>query len=399
MNVNEIIYFELKKDIKQGDWVPILKTGYVPSKEKEFTDEDLQNILKAFADKTMGENIETPIVLTHLGNEAVGWIKDLKLENGYIYAKIEWNEEGKKIIEKKSYRYLSPEIIHNVEGQNKNVYPSVLFRVALTNTPALDLPPLDREVNDFLIPYGSYTYFSYTEEEKAKLVKEQEKRVKKYGIQPKSGGQYVPPKEYAEAGATSPEDYADPVNYKYPINTAEFARAALNYFSKPANHNIYSPEERDIIWERIVRACVKFDISVAYNQSYHKNLPENLKKKMEGYKEEESVMEDKIVELENQLKAANEKIAVLEKEKEDRVWAEKVKFLLDNGYILPAMEKDILSVDPNIRNVVYETFSKTKLVELSQVNKFQEYSEPIEDLEIKKAVEETKELLKKKEDK
>ncbi len=110
-------------------------------------------------------------------------------------------------------------------------------------------------------------------------------------------------------------------------------------------------------------------------------------------------MEDKIVELENQLKAANEKIAVLEKEKEDRVWAEKVKFLLDNGYILPAMEKDILSVDPNIRNVVYETFSKTKLVELSQVNKFQEYSEPIEDLEIKKAVEETKELLKKKEDK
>lgn len=72
-----------------------------------------------------------------------------------------------------------------------------------------------------------------------------------------------PPKEYREGGATRREDYADPQNYKYPIDTEQHVRAAVSYFSKPKNANVYSSSEQRSIWRRIVQAAKRYDIQLS----------------------------------------------------------------------------------------------------------------------------------------
>ena len=77
------------------------------------------------------------------------------------------------------------------------------------------------------------------------------------------GGHLTAPKEYRKGGATKRSAYADPSRYKYPVNTAGHARAALSYFSKPKNHGIYSSSDRKSIARRIVRAAHKFGITIS----------------------------------------------------------------------------------------------------------------------------------------
>lgn len=95
-------------------------------------------------------------------------------------------------------------------------------------------------------------------------------------------GHKSPPKEYRERGATKPEHYADPTNFKYPIHgktkeeTYEFVRAAIAYFAKPENHKRYPPAERRFVARRIYNAAKKVGIEVG----------ETLKK-LAGIKEKE----------------------------------------------------------------------------------------------------------------
>jgi len=79
----------------------------------------------------------------------------------------------------------------------------------------------------------------------------------------KDTGHKTPPKKYRETGAKSRSDYADPDNYKYPIHTESNVRAALSYFSKPANANKYPPAKRSVIWNRILAAARKYKIEIS----------------------------------------------------------------------------------------------------------------------------------------
>lgn len=73
----------------------------------------------------------------------------------------------------------------------------------------------------------------------------------------------TPPKEYREGGAIEHGDYADSENYKYPIDTETHVRAAISYFSKPKNANMYPPEKRKKIWGRIRSAAKKYGIEIS----------------------------------------------------------------------------------------------------------------------------------------
>ena len=81
------------------------------------------------------------------------------------------------------------------------------------------------------------------------------------GTQPskKDSGHDTPPKGYP----TSRDAYADPVNYKYPLSTEAFTRAALSYWGKPANRREYSAAEQAFITARIQAAARKFGIDTA----------------------------------------------------------------------------------------------------------------------------------------
>lgn len=80
--------------------------------------------------------------------------------------------------------------------------------------------------------------------------------VKKYGIQETKSGHRTPPPGYP----TDREQYADPVNYKYPLNGAH-ARDAVDYYNEDGEREKggYTAKEWKIIGRRIVDACNRQD--------------------------------------------------------------------------------------------------------------------------------------------
>jgi len=77
------------------------------------------------------------------------------------------------------------------------------------------------------------------------------------------GSSHKPPKEYAEGGAKKASDYADPKNWKYPIDNEKHVRAAISYFGQPDNYGQYSTSERKTMANRIIRAAKKHGIKVS----------------------------------------------------------------------------------------------------------------------------------------
>jgi hypothetical protein len=83
-----------------------------------------------------------------------------------------------------------------------------------------------------------------------------EDAAKKYGISEKKDGHRTPPEGYP----SDREQYADPVNYKYPLNGAH-ARDAIDYYNRPGERDEgeYTTEEWAKIGRRIVDACNRQD--------------------------------------------------------------------------------------------------------------------------------------------
>jgi hypothetical protein len=72
------------------------------------------------------------------------------------------------------------------------------------------------------------------------------------------GGHKSPPKGYPE----SKSKYADPVNFKYPIDTEAHARAAWAYIHQARNKKKYEAAEFDFICNRIKKALKKFEVEI-----------------------------------------------------------------------------------------------------------------------------------------
>ena len=65
-----------------------------------------------------------------------------------------------------------------------------------------------------------------------------------------------PPKDYPKEKT----DYADPKNYKYPLNSEKRIRSAWSYINMPKNQKGYTPEEVARIKSRIKHAGKKYGI-------------------------------------------------------------------------------------------------------------------------------------------
>lgn len=71
------------------------------------------------------ENVQAP---------ASGWIKDIRLQNNCIVAKVDWTDKAKSYLRNKEYRYLSPVVL----VRKKDCKAMEIHSVALTNTPAIN---------------------------------------------------------------------------------------------------------------------------------------------------------------------------------------------------------------------------------------------------------------------
>jgi hypothetical protein len=110
-------------------------------------------------------------------------------------------------------------------------------------------------------------------------------REKKYGYQAAPNAHLTKPAEYAHIPESQ---FADPVGYNYPIDK-EHVLAAIRYFSKPKNRNVYDPKAQKIIYERILRAMKKYGHKHRFNPDNPLDwlMPQSLKRWMVGYEKYE----------------------------------------------------------------------------------------------------------------
>ena len=81
----------------------------------------------------------------------------------------------------------------------------------------------------------------------------------------KSTGHKSAPKGYPEKSKM----YADPVNFKYPIDSEEHARAAWSYIHQSRNRKGYSKEELKSMENRIRRALNKYGVDIEEEKDAH----------------------------------------------------------------------------------------------------------------------------------
>jgi hypothetical protein len=110
-------------------------------------------------------------------------------------------------------------------------------------------------------------------------------RAKRYGYEPAPNAHLTKPAEYAHIPESQ---FADPVGYNYPIDK-EHVLAAIRYFLKPKNRNVYEPQAQKKIYERILRAMKKFGHKHRFDPDNPLDwlMPQSLKRWMVGYEKYE----------------------------------------------------------------------------------------------------------------
>jgi hypothetical protein len=81
----------------------------------------------------------------------------------------------------------------------------------------------------------------------------------------KETGHKSAPKGYPEKAKM----YADPVNFKYPIDTEDHARAAWSYIHQSRNRKGYSAEELKSMENRIRKALDKYGVNIEEEKDAH----------------------------------------------------------------------------------------------------------------------------------
>ena len=82
----------------------------------------------------------------------------------------------------------------------------------------------------------------------------------------KETGHKSAPKGYPEKASM----YADPVNFKYPIDNEEHARAAWSYIHQARNRKKYTTDELNSMEARIRKQLKKFDVDIEEPKDAHK---------------------------------------------------------------------------------------------------------------------------------
>lgn len=104
----------------------------------ELTLKDLEQMVANFNNSGLGEVVADFEHQTLSGDkaEAAGWVKELKVENNALSARIEWLPDAVVLIKEQKYKYLSPVLVpHTVDQVTGEDIGWSLHSVALTNKP------------------------------------------------------------------------------------------------------------------------------------------------------------------------------------------------------------------------------------------------------------------------
>ncbi len=227
------------------DWIQIFKTGkHTDSQgvEREWTEKDLDTIVSQYKPTEH----EAPVVIGHPTSDApaYGWVEALKRDGTTLYAKL------KQIV---------PEFLNAVKsGMYKKRSISLYPDLSLKHIGFLGAaPPAIKGLADVKFNADDKAVaieFAAADADK----KAQEERSKKYGISIIDGGSVTKPSKYE---SISDEDFADPVNYNYPIDK-DYIHAALSYWGIPKNREAYSSKDQKVIRDRMIEGAKKYDVQL-----------------------------------------------------------------------------------------------------------------------------------------
>jgi len=169
-----------------------------------------------------------------------------------------------------------------IESKRRELFPASVS--AGQNAPTESEELSESKLKKFVEETVSEALLEQENREKARQA--QLERSRKYGIGVKDGGNVTKPSEYE---GISDEQFADPVNYRYPVN-AEHVKGALSYFNQPGNRKAggYTHEEQVKILTKIVTSALANNVEVSWqpDDPVYEGLPEELKPKLSGYEKE-----------------------------------------------------------------------------------------------------------------
>lgn len=132
------------------EWVQLTPTGpeLIGLDGRKWQLPDPQAVVDTFAANAMDLPVDYEHATQVKGSigeaaPAVGWIKGLEVRNGEIWARVEWNTQGKTAIGERQYRYVSPGFTFNkITG-----IISKMVSAGLTNVPNFEMAALNRRSN------------------------------------------------------------------------------------------------------------------------------------------------------------------------------------------------------------------------------------------------------------
>lgn len=145
LQLETALCFELPADGSIPEWVPLIPVGEVLGRDGRKWQNNAEQVIA----HTVAMNRDQPLDYEHStelkapkGEEApaAGWFKEYRIANGHIEARLELNPRGLASVQNREYRYLSPVFQYDATS---NIYD--IRSAALTNTPNLLLPALNRE--------------------------------------------------------------------------------------------------------------------------------------------------------------------------------------------------------------------------------------------------------------
>lgn len=137
LKFDEGVYPDKIQILRVGEWSHMYYGDF------EITNDDLVLFKENFDKKV--RRIDLALDAEHYSEKgAAAWFKELVIEGGGLYAMVEWTEWGREIIDKKLFKYISPEFDFEYKDEETGQkYSNVLFGAALTNRPFIkDMEPV-----------------------------------------------------------------------------------------------------------------------------------------------------------------------------------------------------------------------------------------------------------------
>jgi phage I-like protein len=131
------------------EWIEMIPAGRIQGRDgRQFVNDQPNHVVAAFR----ANRASLPIDIEHSSQHkatvgepapAQAWIEDLDVRNGAIWARVEWNEAGRKLVANREYRYYSP-VFYASKANNQVL---ALKSAGLTNQPNLYFPALNAQEN------------------------------------------------------------------------------------------------------------------------------------------------------------------------------------------------------------------------------------------------------------